>query len=167
MCLRWGFQGERGIGARDKGPKDRPILWTPKLADPRSPIRANSPSSYSLRGNLHPASEHCDDRLGCDSLSLSFSLPLYLSIYVSLSLSLSTCFFASFASATNRRLFARMNFQRDDKRHCVDAEFIPIGGRTRSTVARYRRTATSRSYDATNRINGERQFIRENRESNE
>ena len=31
--LRWGFQGERGIWARDKGPKDRPILWTPKLAD--------------------------------------------------------------------------------------------------------------------------------------
>lgn len=43
---------------RDKGPKDRPILWTPKLADPRSPIRANSPStSYSLRGNVHPGNE--------------------------------------------------------------------------------------------------------------
>lgn len=56
--LRWGFQGERGIWARDKGPKDRPILWTPKLADPRSPIRANYPSrSYSLRGNVHPGNE--------------------------------------------------------------------------------------------------------------
>ena len=46
----------RDPGTRDKGPKDRPILWTPKLADPRSPIRANYPSrSYSLRGNVHPA----------------------------------------------------------------------------------------------------------------
>lgn len=84
MCLRWGFQGERGIGARDKGPKDRPILWTPKLADPRTPIRANSPSSYSLRYNLHPANEHCDDRLGSPPPPLSLSLSIHLSIYLSI-----------------------------------------------------------------------------------
>lgn len=34
---RWGFDGgrKRDREHRDKGPKDRPILWTPKLADAR------------------------------------------------------------------------------------------------------------------------------------
>lgn len=69
--LRWGFQGERGIWARDKGPKDRPILWTPKLADPRSPIRANYPSrSYSLRGNVHPGNVLLPLSLSLSSIGL-------------------------------------------------------------------------------------------------